>query len=96
MCEQTILALLLCQIITAVWFLFLFSYVKILKMILIISSILSHHTPSSDIDSLQFQMTFDIPKISVKAQYRSTGVLILVQASGAGEYWGEYRKFRVL
>lgn len=46
----------------------------------------------SDIDTLQFQMTFDIPKINVKAQYRSSGVLILVQASGAGEYWGEYRK----
>lgn len=37
-------------------------------------------------------MTFEIPKINVKAQYRSSGVLILVQASGAGEYWGEYRK----
>lgn len=48
--------------------------------------------PRSDIESLQFQMTFDIPRIQVKAQYRSSGVLILVQASGAGEYWGEYRK----
>lgn len=37
-------------------------------------------------------MTFDIPRIQVKAQYRSSGVLILVQASGAGEYWGEYRE----
>lgn len=46
----------------------------------------------SDIDTLQFQMTFEIPRIRVKAQYRSTGVLILVKASGAGDYWGEYGK----
>lgn len=44
----------------------------------------------SDIDTLQFQMTFEIPHIRVKAQYRSSGVLILVKASGAGDYWGEY------
>lgn len=46
----------------------------------------------SDIDTLQFQMTFEIPRIQVKAQYRSSGVLILVKASGAGDYWGEYGK----
>ncbi|XP_043653899.1 uncharacterized protein LOC122620481 isoform X2 [Drosophila teissieri] len=45
---------------------------------------------SSDLDSLQFQLTCEIPRIRVKAQYRSTGVLILVKASGAGDYWGEY------
>ncbi|KAH8242901.1 hypothetical protein KR032_003010 [Drosophila birchii] len=44
----------------------------------------------SDLDSLQFQLTCEIPRIRVKAQYRSTGVLILVKASGAGDYWGEY------
>lgn len=44
----------------------------------------------SDIDTLQFQMTFEIPHIRVRAQYRSSGVLILVKASGAGDYWGEY------
>lgn len=44
----------------------------------------------SDIDTLQFQLTFEIPRIQVKAQYRSSGVLILVKASGAGDYWGEY------
>jgi hypothetical protein len=44
----------------------------------------------TDIESLQFQITFEIPKIKVKAQYRSSGVLLLVQASGGGEYWGEY------
>lgn len=38
-------------------------------------------------------MTFEIPRINVKAQYRSSGVLILVRASGAGDYWGEYRKY---
>lgn len=37
-------------------------------------------------------MTFDIPHIQVKAKYRSSGVLILVRASGAGDYWGEYGK----
>lgn len=47
---------------------------------------------SSDLDSLQFQLTCEIPRIRVKAQYRSTGVLILVKASGAGDYWGEYGK----
>ncbi|XP_055850306.1 protein takeout [Episyrphus balteatus] len=44
----------------------------------------------SDIETMQFQLTCEIPRIKVKAQYRSTGVLILVKASGAGEYWGEY------
>lgn len=47
-------------------------------------------TNSSDIETLQFQMTFEIPHIQVKAKYRSSGVLILVRASGAGDYWGEY------
>jgi len=50
---------------------------------------------SSDLDSLQFQLTCEIPRIRVKAQYRSTGVLILVKASGAGDYWGEYGGYRV-
>ncbi|XP_037953523.1 protein takeout [Teleopsis dalmanni] len=44
----------------------------------------------TDLETLQFQITCDIPRIRVKAQYRSTGVLILVKASGAGDYWGEY------
>uniref|UniRef100_A0A182VYY7 Uncharacterized protein n=1 Tax=Anopheles minimus TaxID=112268 RepID=A0A182VYY7_9DIPT len=44
----------------------------------------------SDIDSMQFQMTIEIPKIKATAQYQSSGVLLLIQASGAGEYWGEY------
>lgn len=35
-------------------------------------------------------MTLEIPRIKVRAQYESSGVLILVQASGSGEYWGEY------
>lgn len=47
---------------------------------------------SSDVDTLQFQLTMEIPKIKVRAQYRSSGVLILVQASGAGDYWGQYGK----
>ncbi|XP_050548946.1 protein takeout [Daktulosphaira vitifoliae] len=44
----------------------------------------------SDLNSLQFQLTFSIPKISATAHYRSSGVLIMVQATGGGEYWGEY------
>ncbi|KAL1380358.1 hypothetical protein pipiens_003587 [Culex pipiens pipiens] len=44
----------------------------------------------SDIDTLQFQMTLEIPRIKAKAQYKSSGVLLLLQASGSGEYWGEY------
>ncbi|KAG4080290.1 hypothetical protein HA402_010782 [Bradysia odoriphaga] len=48
----------------------------------------------SDIETHQYQLTFEIPKISVKAQYRSSGVLILVRASGAGDYWGEYQGVR--
>uniref|UniRef100_A0A182NS83 Uncharacterized protein n=1 Tax=Anopheles dirus TaxID=7168 RepID=A0A182NS83_9DIPT len=44
----------------------------------------------SDIDSMQYQMTIEIPKIKATAQYQSSGVLLLIQASGAGEYWGEY------
>lgn len=46
----------------------------------------------SDLNSLQFQFTFSIPKISAVAHYRSSGVLIMVQATGGGEYWGEYGK----
>jgi len=48
----------------------------------------------SDIETHQYQMTFEIPRINVKAQYRSSGVLILVRASGAGDYWGEYQGVR--
>ncbi|CAD7091844.1 unnamed protein product [Hermetia illucens] len=44
----------------------------------------------SDIDSLQFQLTLEIPKIKVRAKYQSSGILILVRASGSGDYWGEY------
>lgn len=46
----------------------------------------------SDIDTNQFQLTLYIPKISARAKYVSTGILILVQASGGGDYWGEYGK----
>jgi hypothetical protein len=44
----------------------------------------------SDIETLQFQLTLDIPKIKTTSQYKSSGVLILLQASGSGDYWGEY------
>lgn len=46
----------------------------------------------SDLDTYQFQYTFYIPHISVRAQYRSSGVLIFVQATGGGDYFGEYGK----
>lgn len=36
------------------------------------------------------QVFLDIPKIRAVAKYRSSGTLVLVQASGAGDYWGEY------
>ncbi|XP_044752567.1 protein takeout [Coccinella septempunctata] len=49
----------------------------------------------SDIDTYQFQYTMYIPKISAKAQYQSSGILILVQASGGGNYWGEYEGIKV-
>lgn len=48
----------------------------------------------SDLDTLQFQLSIYIPHIAVRAQYRSSGVLILVRASGGGDYWGEYGKKR--
>ncbi|XP_020288989.1 protein takeout [Pseudomyrmex gracilis] len=41
-------------------------------------------------DEVQLQLAFSIPKIRAGARYRSSGTLILVQASGAGDYWGEY------
>uniref|UniRef100_A0A0A9Y8B6 Circadian clock-controlled protein n=2 Tax=Lygus hesperus TaxID=30085 RepID=A0A0A9Y8B6_LYGHE len=44
----------------------------------------------SDIETLQFQLTFFIPRIQVRANYRSSGVLIMVQATGGGDYWGKY------
>lgn len=48
----------------------------------------------SDIDSLQYQLTFEIPRIVVNAQYDSSGVLLLVKASGKGDYWGEYENVK--
>lgn len=44
----------------------------------------------SDIETLQFQLTFEIPRIRTRAKYRSTGVLILIETSGSGDYWGDY------
>ncbi|XP_015523632.1 protein takeout [Neodiprion pinetum] len=41
-------------------------------------------------DEVQVQLALSIPRIRAKANYRSSGKLILVQASGAGDYWGEY------
>lgn len=43
-------------------------------------------------DDVQLQLALSIPKIRAAAQYRSSGTLILVQASGAGDYWGVYGK----
>lgn len=68
-----------------------FIHTKQNKTYLIIITVIVTNS-SSDLDSLQFQLTCEIPRIRVKAQYRSTGVLILVKASGAGDYWGEYGK----
>uniref|UniRef100_A0A336MHW3 CSON001961 protein n=1 Tax=Culicoides sonorensis TaxID=179676 RepID=A0A336MHW3_CULSO len=48
----------------------------------------------SDIDSLQYQLTFEIPRIVVSANYDSSGVLLLVKASGKGDYWGEYENVK--
>ncbi|KAI8430221.1 hypothetical protein MSG28_000565 [Choristoneura fumiferana] len=44
----------------------------------------------SDLESHQFQLTLFGPHISARARYRSSGVLLLVRASGGGDYWGEY------
>lgn len=44
-------------------------------------------------DEVQLQLALHIPKIRADAKYRSSGKLILVQASGAGDYWGEYGMF---
>ncbi|XP_031842169.1 juvenile hormone binding protein 2 isoform X1 [Nomia melanderi] len=41
-------------------------------------------------DEVQLQLALSIPKIRAAAKYRSSGTLILVKASGAGDYWGEY------
>ncbi|XP_011309504.1 protein takeout [Fopius arisanus] len=41
-------------------------------------------------DEVQIQLALNIPRIRAAAKYRSSGKLILVQASGAGDYWGEY------
>ncbi|XP_060518414.1 uncharacterized protein LOC132697138 [Cylas formicarius] len=49
----------------------------------------------SDIDTNQFQFTLYIPKISATAKYESSGTLILIQASGGGNYWGEYDGVKV-
>lgn len=44
-------------------------------------------------DEIQLQLALSIPRIRAVAKYRSSGTLILVQASGAGDYWGEYGKW---
>ncbi|CAG9859245.1 unnamed protein product [Phyllotreta striolata] len=49
----------------------------------------------SDISTNQYQFTMYIPKITAKARYESSGVLILVQASGGGNYWGEYEGVKI-
>ncbi|CAH0722881.1 unnamed protein product, partial [Brenthis ino] len=48
----------------------------------------------SDLDTYQFQLTLSIPHISVTARYRSSGLLLLVRASGGGDYWGEYENVK--
>lgn len=44
----------------------------------------------SDIATLQFQITLEIPRITVRAQFEVSGVLMSFNASGSGDYWGEY------
>lgn len=44
----------------------------------------------SDLKTLQFQLSIYIPRITARAHYRSSGVLIMVQATGGGDYWGDY------
>lgn len=44
-------------------------------------------------DEVQLQLSLFIPKIRAAAKYQSSGTLILVQASGSGDYWGEYGKW---
>ncbi|XP_072935641.1 protein takeout [Epargyreus clarus] len=44
----------------------------------------------SDLETHQFQLTLFGPHISARARYRSSGVLLVVRASGGGDYWGEY------
>jgi hypothetical protein len=34
-----------------------------------------------------------VPKIWARAKYRSLGTLLMVKASGGGDYWGEYGKY---
>ncbi|XP_050353611.1 protein takeout [Nymphalis io] len=48
----------------------------------------------SDLDTYQFQLTLSIPHISTTARYRSSGILLLVRASGGGDYWGEYENVK--
>ncbi|CAH2262287.1 protein takeout [Pararge aegeria] len=48
----------------------------------------------SDLDTHQFQLTLSIPHISATARYRSSGILLLVRASGGGDYWGEYENVK--
>ncbi|XP_074025622.1 juvenile hormone binding protein 2 [Leptinotarsa decemlineata] len=49
----------------------------------------------SDIETGQYQLTMYIPKINVRAKYESSGVLILIQATGGGNYWGEYEGTKI-
>ncbi|XP_046393514.1 uncharacterized protein LOC124161270 [Ischnura elegans] len=50
----------------------------------------------ADFDKMEIQMAFKIPRIRAKANYRSSGVLLVVKASGGGDYWGVYDGVRVV
>ncbi|XP_056633372.1 uncharacterized protein LOC130442972 [Diorhabda sublineata] len=49
----------------------------------------------SDLNTHQYQFTMFIPRITAKAKYESSGILILIQASGGGNYWGEYEGVKI-
>ncbi|XP_070504021.1 protein takeout-like isoform X1 [Chironomus tepperi] len=48
----------------------------------------------SDIDTYQFQLTYEIPRIRVRSNFESSGVLLLIKASGNGDYWGDYENVK--
>ncbi|CAO1423005.1 unnamed protein product [Diamesa hyperborea] len=48
----------------------------------------------SDIETYQFQLTYEIPRIRVKANFKSSGVLLLIKAAEQGDYWGDYEGVR--
>lgn len=49
----------------------------------------------SNIDTYEYQMTFNIPRISVQSKYKSSGTLLLFPTNGEGDFVGYFDDVKV-